>query len=440
MLKKSFSILLVTAMALIMLPFEVSALPEGTPISTAADFEAMTSGGTYYLTNDIDLGGKEYDNFIFDEFSGTINGCGYSVFNYTLLDTNAASDVGTIRRANKNGDLVIIDLSFGKEGYPVKMLVTGAVNKSHGVLCGSQENANTMTLTNVTIYADIEVTTPDKCNVGGFIGYSRNFTMTGCKTYGAIKVGSGIDMVDNVYHNAGGFVGSANHDSAKLENCENYAEITTYCSLIEARAAGFIAYTGNSIELVNCINYGDITCADAPTQKSDSQVAGIIAHVNKVTTVATLDRCENFGKITGTHWVSPFIAQLSGAAYLIGCINNGEYSKDADAVGPFVGYENGYIETDSECIDKTDPNPTTTPQETTTDAPGTTTEPVTTTTAAPSEEDTTTATPKTDKSDETTKPDDKKKDKKSCSGLITSPAALVFLCGAACGVFKKKKE
>ena len=43
------------------LPLGVSAEEEATPISTVEEFEAMTPTGSYYLTGDIDFGGKVYE-------------------------------------------------------------------------------------------------------------------------------------------------------------------------------------------------------------------------------------------------------------------------------------------------------------------------------------------------------------------------------------------
>ncbi len=439
------ALLLLMAMIAATIPMTVSAAPEGTPVSNAAQFEAMVSGGTYYLTNDIDLGGKEYSCCIFTEFSGTINGCGYSVYNYSLNNNGTESDVGTILRANKIGNLTITDLSFGKENNHVKLTATSS-GKSHGVICGAQENANSMTLTNVTVYADVEIPTVGKCNAGGYIGYSRAFTMTNCKMYGKVTVGSGIDMVDTVYHNAGGFVGSANSDVAVLDNCENYAEITAYCSTVEARAAGFIAYTGNSIQLLNCVNYGNVTCYDTAKQLSSSQAGGFIGHVNKDASIAFLTKCENNGKVTGTNWCSSFVAYvLSGSVYFEGCVNNAEYTKTAVACGPFIGNNAGKVDIDAFCIDKTDPNATT-PASTTAPAPVTTapvtTAPVTTantTTKVTTAAATTANAPSTTTAAQSTTA--APNNNGGCkSMMIVSPVMLALICGAAYGIARKKKE
>lgn len=441
MKKGIYAILLTVVLIMASVPMAVSAVPEGTAVSNASQFEAMVSGGTYYLTNDIDLGGKEYTCYIFAEFSGTINGCGYSVYNYSLNNNGTESDVGTILRANKIANLIITDLDFGKENNPVKFTATSS-GKSHGVVCGAQESINSMTLTNVNVYADVEVPTIGKCNVGGYIGYSRAFTLTNCKMFGKVVVGSGIDLVDSVYHNAGGFVGSANNDLAVFNSCENHAEITTYCSTVEARAAGFIAYTGNTVQLDNCINYGNITCYDTAAQLSSSQAGGFIGHVNKTSASAFLTNCENNGKVTGTNWCAGFVANVVGNVYIERCTNNAEYTKTAVACGPFFGNVTGITEIDAFSIDKTDPNATT-PVETTTATPITTVPPVTTeapvTTQAPA---TTAETPVTDAPTTTAAPVTTKaiNEEKGCKGMIASPIFIALLGGAAYGIIRKKKS
>lgn len=446
MRKHVTALILTILLILTLVPVTAGAASEGTKVSTAAEFEAMVSGGTYYLANDIDLGGKEYNCYIFAEFSGTIDGNGYSVFNYKLTNGDTESDVGTIQRSNKTGDLIIKDLSFGKENSPVKMYVTSS-GKSHGIICGAQENANKMVLDNVSVYADIDVPTVGKCNVGGYIGYSRAFTMTNCRMYGKVSVGSGPEIVDTVYHNAGGFVGSANNDAAVLDNCENYAEISAYCSLVEARAAGFIAYSGNIITLENCTNYGKIICYDTKDQISASQAGGIMGHINK--SPAILINCTNNGEVTASQWAAGFIANVTGGASLEGCVNNGIYSKDAALYGPFFAFvsETTFADTDAACRDNTDPNAppiaevTTAPAEVTTppavttappvtDEPGTTTPPATEApnTDAPAS---TTAAPATDKP----------ADKPSGSCKNTLIVAPVFLIAAGTAlIFRKKKQ
>ena len=59
--------------------------PAGTPISTAAQFFALSaSTGDYYLTGDIDISG--YPNKQIAFFRGNLDGNGHSIKNYTIND------------------------------------------------------------------------------------------------------------------------------------------------------------------------------------------------------------------------------------------------------------------------------------------------------------------------------------------------------------------
>lgn len=440
MKKSILALFLAVILVIALVPFSVSAA-EGKAVSTAAEFEGMTSGEKYYLSKDIDFGGKKYDSCILEEFSGVLDGNGFSIFNFSIESTIEA-DTGIIKRANKVSTLEIKNLTIGKDGSPITF-ISSASGKSHGVICGAQENANSMTLTNVTIYANVNIPTAGKANVGGFIGYSRIVTIKDCKMYGKVEVGSGIDQIDAVYHNAGGFIGSVNNDLTVLENCENNAEIIAYCSTVEARAAGLVTYAGTGISFTNCVNNGNVTVYDCGSQMADGQAAGIIAHINK-STPAVLDYCENNGKITASNWCGGFIAQVTAGALFTGCINNGEYNKSAIANGPFSAYiKEGAIVDYENCVDKTDPNApaVTTPADTTTaapvvtDAPAPVTTPAAVVTDAPTEAPATSAQTPDVTEAVTTAP---KAEKKGCGSAMMS-IGIIAVLGCAWTAVRKKK-
>lgn len=69
-------VLLISALGVI----NVSATEtESIPISSINDFAAIEKGKTYHLTQDINLGGTEFKNFLLPSFSGTLDGGGYSI-------------------------------------------------------------------------------------------------------------------------------------------------------------------------------------------------------------------------------------------------------------------------------------------------------------------------------------------------------------------------
>lgn len=439
------SAILVLAMIVLLIPVSVSAA-DGTPVSTVEEFENMTSGGTYYLANDIDFGGKQYECYILAEFSGVLNGNGYTIYNFTLTNGEQESDVGIIKRANKTGNLEITNLNVGKADQPV-LLTTSATGMSCGVIAGAQQNANNAVLTGVNVYANVKCTSAGKSNVGGFIGYSRAVTFTDCSFNGTVEAGSGLDQADELYHNAAGFLASANSAMTFFYNCENNGDITAYCTSTEARSAGFVSYTQCSITFENCRNNGDVTVEDCGLQIADGQCAGFVAHANK-TDLVLFENCQNYGRITASNWSSGFVAKATSGAIFTACTNEGDYGKDKAIVsGPFVAFvaDTAIVDYEGECIDKIDlsvtwgsaettteaPTTTPTPVETTTEAPTTTPEPVVdglTTTEAP----TTTPTPTTT----TTAGGDSEG---GCGSVMVS-AALVAVLGAGWIVLRKKEN
>lgn len=91
--KKSISLLLAAALLFMALPvgagFIAAAnfIPEGfTPIHTADELEGIgnNAGGCYILMNDIDLSGSSLYPLALD-FSGTLDGNGFTVSNFSLL-------------------------------------------------------------------------------------------------------------------------------------------------------------------------------------------------------------------------------------------------------------------------------------------------------------------------------------------------------------------
>lgn len=358
MKKSIFSVLIALLLVLSLLsvlPVSVSAGQEGTAVSTAAEFEAMVSGEKYYLTQDIDLQGKVYRSYIFEEFSGTIDGNGHTVFNFSIDGTGSGTDAGMILRANKIADLYISDLNIGSADWLVE-LTSDAAGKSFGLIAGAQQDAHSATLTNVNVYGDIKITGEGKCNTGGFIGYSRAVTFVNCKMYGKVTVGSGPDKLDEVYHNAGGFIASCNSNSTTFENCENHAAITCYPTSVEARAAGFVTYTANSVIFTNCANYGEITVLDHPNEKSDSQAGGFVAHANKTSPVM-LDKCTNYGKVNCSRICGGMVAYVVSGVFYSDCVNEGAYNKEAAYPGCWGGMiADGATITFENCEDKTDPN------------------------------------------------------------------------------------
>ena len=444
MRKTLLALTIALMLVLVMVPVSVSAA-EGTAVTNAAEFKAMTSGGSYYLANDIDFGGEKFQCYILQEFSGKLDGNGFCIYNFTIDGTDVESDCGIIQRANKVGSLEITNLTIGKSDAPVS-LFTNASGKSHGILFGAQENSNSSTVTNVTIYANMRVQTNGKANVGGFIGYSRVVTFEGCNMNGVVEVGSGMNEVDPVYHNAAGYIGSANNDMTNFIGCENNAEIISYCSEVEARAAGFVSYTAGGTNFTDCKNYGKVTVYDCGLQMADGTAAGFVGHANKTTPVI-LENCTNYGEISASNWCSAMVAHVVSGAFFSNCVNEGTYNTQALICGPFVGNvtETAIVEYESTCVDKMDTSVYWGPVETTTEAPKETEAPVTETpvteaptTDAPATEAPTTDAPTTEAPATEAPTTEAPKAEGGC-GSAMMPMAIIAILGCAWVAFGKRR-
>ena len=174
--------------------FSASAANEGTPISNAGDFEKLINEnpqGTYYLTGDIDFGGKVIENYLVSDFSGTLDGNGYSIYNFSL--TNTSGDTGLIKQLAQKANTIIKDVSFGKEGAPI----AAAPLSTAGIIAGSVFRGYAVYFENVKVYADIDAKFSNGTNVGAFVGWGRSSTVVNCASYGSIKItdnsASGVD-------------------------------------------------------------------------------------------------------------------------------------------------------------------------------------------------------------------------------------------------------
>ena len=79
-MKKVLSAIMALLMILSICSFSISAAPEGTAISTEAEFLAMDPAGTYYLANDITVT-ETYTTV----FTGKFNGNGKTITAGTTL-------------------------------------------------------------------------------------------------------------------------------------------------------------------------------------------------------------------------------------------------------------------------------------------------------------------------------------------------------------------
>ncbi len=252
------------------------------------------------FANDIDMKETVVNEKLF-KMNGnkTIDGNGYSIFNFSLTGTADTS----LFDVDWNCTVEFRNLNFGKPGQHIQVSGNYNNNARIGVLL-SYSNAF-ISFENVNVYANIENEDTSNHPIGIFAAtVKNNYTFRNCNAYGSIKTSSGSSWTS-----IGGLVGEA-YDPAVLrfENCSNNATITTGSE----NAGGFVGKCTNSQEvtLKNCANYGEITGS-----WNSGCFVGKLCPATSGTPVFEFDGCTNYGKMTGNSGeVAGIIGHLNAAS------------------------------------------------------------------------------------------------------------------------------
>ena len=261
-------------------------------LSTAADltaFATAVNGGDTYadqtvaLGADIDLtdtawtpignGTRSGSSYTGNAFKGVLNGNGFTVSGFTFDGTYGADDAFGLVGVLDGGtvtDIIFeeIDLNITDSecaGTAVGMVVNGGTVSDITVLSGS--------LTAVR-------------GNGGIVGrMCKEGTIENCVNHAAVTgTGSG--------GNTGGIVGAA-----------------------------YFTEVGKEMELVGCVNYGEI--------KGVYGVGGIVGLCS-----ANVLNCENHGSVSGSAaCVSGIVAEQQNYGSVIGCVNTGDITNTSAAYG-----------------------------------------------------------------------------------------------------------
>ena len=324
------------------------AAPAGTAITSAAELQAMSASGTYYLANDITISGNwDYAT----PFAGTLDGDGHTIY---IADGTTLA--GGLFRELKNPTIKNLKIvQKGNATYNTAYSNTlKATIEGTGVLAalayGDDKSSPVCTITDVYIYANLNATHGK--NVGGFIGEVRYgaLQMTRCVFDGSITATGGTDNFG-----VGGMVGGSWQRSYtfNIQECINYADITADAVVGGIfgtnRVGGYNndnCFRNTRIEF--CINYGDITT-------TASEYAGGMFGTYKMNDIAAQVRFRNdinYGTISNTRTASGNkCAGGIGGGYrgssngentsqLMGCINygttNGSWTSDM-VCNPWTG-------------------------------------------------------------------------------------------------------
>lgn len=283
--KKLLAVIISVFMIISVVPvavFASDAPQQGTAITDAAGFAAMTADGTYYLAEDITVT-ETYQT----EFKGTFNGNGKTITASTTL-------------FDKLMDATV-------ENFTVASLTTVTLANGGGMVCNTA-GGNTV-LRDIKNTASLKSTNAEKAHslagiVGDLAKGSNNSTITiiGCVNTGNISA-------QEKQGNAGGIVGGGVIESGTynvlVEDCSNSGNITG------KKSGGVVCLfdkLSGSVTLKNCQNLGNV---DA---KNDL-AGGIIGQVTKSIGSLEIYGCVNSGDVSTTN---KYVAGIIGICQMEG--------------------------------------------------------------------------------------------------------------------------
>lgn len=283
--KKLLAVIISVFMIISVVPvavFASDAPQQGTAITDAAGFAAMTADGTYYLAEDITVT-ETYQT----EFKGTFNGNGKTITASTTL-------------FDKLMDATV-------ENFTVESLTTVTLANGGGMVCNTA-GGNTV-LRDIKNTASLKSTNAEKAHslagiVGDLAKGSNNSTITiiGCVNTGNISA-------QEKQGNAGGIVGGGVIESGTynvlVEDCSNSGNITG------KKSGGVVCLfdkLSGSVTLKNCQNLGNV---DA---KNDL-AGGIIGQVTKSIGSLEIYGCVNSGDVSTTN---KYVAGIIGICQMEG--------------------------------------------------------------------------------------------------------------------------
>lgn len=325
-------------------------------ITSADGLKNMTYNKKYYLAQDIDMSGADWQEFG-KNFGGILYGNGHKIMNFKIPYYNGDKDyVGLFGKcenatfknlvlenfdinfenqdsgASSNAGYLGLLLAYGKDCTIDDVKVSGNIFGTYAANCGGiVGELSTSTITNCVSSCNIYAMRA----VGGIVGYAEKITAenlinnaefvksNGSRNNNNITnlggifgyfTGTASGLLNNaeVYngnncYNVGGIVGALD-GYGKIENCTNNGKV--YGGALVGGIAGGI---WQDASLTGAVNNGDVT-ASSKNKDSATSLGGIYGYSFK----STLSNLTNYGKII----------TLSGTAKYIGGIGGDTWSQD----------------------------------------------------------------------------------------------------------------
>ena len=199
------------------------------------------------LTGDIDL--SAIDNWEpigngTTQYTGTFDGCGYSITGLTIDSTGQY--VGLFGYIGADGTVKNLTVSASENGIKA--------NYSSNFGCvGAVAGQSDGTITNCTFASGSVTGSGNLAYVGGIVGHISGGIMSNCTTQNSVNV------VGNNNGRAGGIAGVGDNNSQIL-NCSNNAAVVNGAQM----SGGILGnLTGDNTTISNCINSGNISGGDS---------------------------------------------------------------------------------------------------------------------------------------------------------------------------------
>ncbi len=285
------------------------------------------AGQKFILANDIDCAGQTIEAGQFLFFPGVVlEGNGFSIINVENcpkegIFTLVIGDTITFKNLTIGSKKAPLTINFHTDGDPDTSVNVGTISGS--------ASANTY-WENCHFYASVY--SDSHGSIGAVFGSAAigDLRMTNCTINGAVRSeanegkgdvallaggGSAVFYLDGVktygsvysHNNSGTLIGWCS-TSLYMENCENYATVTSE-SAGKYFAGGLVGNaqqnSTQTLHFTNCVNYGTITGYNA---------GGMLGQARTLDTVLT--NCVNFGLITATNNAGGIVGESSSANWL----------------------------------------------------------------------------------------------------------------------------
>ena len=340
-MKKALSLILALLMMVVAIPItavgvyaETTIPADAVEIGTKDQLLNMTweEGKYYVLTDNIDLGGEVCTSAKIVLNNATLDGNGFSITGFSITGAN-----GFISIAGTNA--TIKNVTFGKRGGEISLTSVGAWT-AYAVLITQITPDQSCNMSDITLYANVNVTTDVAGCGGGFVGLCQgDIVMNNCVVYGTLYAKNNTKKPSITGFAA--FVGCVGNEgvgdaTGVFTNCYNYADVTA-----GARVGGFIGWDRLCfVEMSNCVNYGKIE-ANGTTEHN---AGGMIGYVQNGINFS-IENCANYGHVKATNNAGAMIGQGTFADNITisACANYGAVEGKGN-VGVVIGYMQGKAE------------------------------------------------------------------------------------------------